>query len=109
MRNTQIGRERSGKARLSTDRRSQRLARDSPRGPVEHDLRITDPVKGVGSGVFEYRIDFGLGYGVYFGKDGDMLVVLVGGGTKKKQANDIARAAALGGLQTAEEQKIGCH
>ena len=38
----------------------------------------------VGSGVFEYRIDFGPGYRVYFGKDGDMLVILVGGGTKKK-------------------------
>jgi putative addiction module killer protein len=49
-------------------------------------------VKGVGSGVSEYRIDFGPGYRAYFGKDGDTLVILVGGGTKKKQANDIARA-----------------
>jgi putative addiction module killer protein len=49
-------------------------------------------VKGVGSGVFEYRIDFGPGYRVYFGKDGDTLVILVGGGTKKRQAHDIAIA-----------------
>ena len=49
-------------------------------------------VKGVGSGVFEYRIDFGPGYRVYFGKDGEALVILVGGGTKKGQADDIARA-----------------
>ena len=28
-------------------------------------------VKGVGSGVFECRIDYGPGYRVYFGKDGD--------------------------------------
>jgi putative addiction module killer protein len=28
-------------------------------------------VKGVGAGVFEYRIDCGAGYRVYFGKDGD--------------------------------------
>ena len=49
-------------------------------------------VKGVGAGVFEYRIDFGPGYRVYFGKDGDTLVILVGGGTKKRQAQDIAVA-----------------
>jgi putative addiction module killer protein len=33
-------------------------------------------VKGVGSGVFEYRIDFGPGYRVYFGKDGQHLVIV---------------------------------
>jgi putative addiction module killer protein len=47
-------------------------------------------VKGVGAGVFEYRIDFGPGYRVYFGKDGDTLVILLAGGTKKRQAQDIA-------------------
>ena len=49
-------------------------------------------VKGVGAGVFEYRIDFGPGYRVYFGKDGETLVILVAGGTKKRQAQDIAVA-----------------
>ena len=49
-------------------------------------------VKGVGAGVFEYRIDFGPGYRVYFGKDGETLVILVAGGTKKRQAQDIALA-----------------
>jgi len=49
-------------------------------------------VKGVGSGVFEYRIDFGPGYPVYFGKDGEAFVILLGGGTKKRQADDIADA-----------------
>ena len=49
-------------------------------------------VKGVGAGVFEYRIDFGPGYRVYFGKDGDALVILLGGGTKKRQDRDIATA-----------------
>lgn len=29
--------------------------------------------KGVGGGVLEYRIDFGPGYRVYFGRDGDAL------------------------------------
>jgi len=51
-------------------------------------------VKGVGAGVFEYRIDFGPGYRVYFGKDGETLVILLGGGTKKSQDRDIATAYA---------------
>jgi putative addiction module killer protein len=49
-------------------------------------------VKGVGSGLFEFRIDFGLGYRIYFGKDGEQLVILVGGGTKARQQQDIGRA-----------------
>ena len=46
-------------------------------------------VKGVGEGVLEYRIDFGPGYRVYFGLDGDVLVILLAGGTKKRQQRDI--------------------
>lgn len=49
-------------------------------------------VKGVGCGVFEYKIDFGPGYRIYFGKDGDHLVILIGGGTKKRQQQDILAA-----------------
>jgi putative addiction module killer protein len=49
-------------------------------------------VRGVGLGVFEYRIDFGPGFRIYFGKDGDNLVILVGGGAKKRQRQDIAAA-----------------
>ncbi len=48
--------------------------------------------KGVGSGVYEYRIDFGPGYRIYFGKDGETLVILLGGGTKKRQNKDIQAA-----------------
>ncbi len=51
--------------------------------------------KGVGAGVTECRIDFGPGYRVYFGKDGDRLVILLGGGTKKRQQGDIRKAQAL--------------
>jgi putative addiction module killer protein len=51
-------------------------------------------VKGVGGGVFEYRLDFGPGYRVYFGKDGDCLVILLAGGTKKRQQGDIENAIA---------------
>ena len=50
--------------------------------------------KSVGSGVHEYRIDFGPGYRIYFGKDGERLVILVGGGTKKRQQADIIVALA---------------
>lgn len=50
--------------------------------------------KGVGAGVHEYRIDFGPSYRIYFGKDGERLVLLLGGGTKKRQQEDIATALA---------------
>lgn len=52
----------------------------------------TSQVKGVGSGVFELKIDFGPGYRVYFGKDGAEIVILLAGGTKKKQQRDILQA-----------------
>jgi putative addiction module killer protein len=51
--------------------------------------------KGVGGGVSELRLDFGPGYRIYFGKDGENLVILLGGGTKKRQQADIATAHAL--------------
>lgn len=49
-------------------------------------------VKSVGSAVYEYRIDFGPGYRLYFGKEEDRLVILLCGGTKQRQQNDIALA-----------------
>jgi putative addiction module killer protein len=51
-------------------------------------------VKAVGEGVLEHRIDFGPGYRVYFGRDGDKLVILLTGGTKKRQQRDIDAAHA---------------
>jgi putative addiction module killer protein len=50
--------------------------------------------KGVGEGVMEYRIDFGPGYRIYFGRDGDRLVILLAGGTKRRQQVDIRTAQA---------------
>ena len=52
----------------------------------------TSNVESVGGGVYEKKIDFGPGYRIYFGMDGEKLVVLVGGGTKKRQARDVATA-----------------
>jgi len=49
-------------------------------------------VKTVGEGVLEYRIDFGPGYRVYFGRDGETLLILMMGGTKKRQQRDINTA-----------------
>ena len=52
-------------------------------------------VKSVGEGVLEYRIDFCPGYRVYFGRDGEALVILLTGGTKKRQQRDIDTAHAF--------------
>jgi putative addiction module killer protein len=51
-------------------------------------------VKPVGGGVLEYRIDFGPGYRVYFGRDGETLIILLTGGSKKRQQRDIEAALA---------------
>jgi len=48
--------------------------------------------KGVGGGVEELRMNFGPGYRIYFGRDGEVLVILLAGGTKKRQQEDIALA-----------------
>ena len=50
--------------------------------------------KGVGGGIFEYKLDFGPGYRIYFGKDGECVVIILGGGIKKRQQRDINAAKA---------------
>jgi putative addiction module killer protein len=51
-------------------------------------------VKSVGGGVLERRLDFGPGYRIYFGRDKEALIILLGGGTKKRQQTDIRSAQA---------------
>ena len=51
--------------------------------------------KSVGHGVSEFRMDFGPGYRIYFGRDGDALIILLGGGTKARQHRDIENARML--------------
>lgn len=51
--------------------------------------------KSVGQGVNEARLHFGPGYRLYFGRDGQKLIVLLIGGSKRSQARDIKAAQLL--------------
>ena len=44
--------------------------------------------------MLENRFDFGPGYRIYFGRDGEMVIILLTGGTKKRQQRDIDAAHA---------------
>jgi putative addiction module killer protein len=46
-------------------------------------------------GIGEYKIDWGPGYRVYLAQDGEQLIILFGGGTKKSQQSDIGQAIEL--------------
>jgi putative addiction module killer protein len=46
----------------------------------------------IGNGLQELKIDFGPGYRIYFGLDGEAIVLLLGAGDKSTQQTDIARA-----------------
>ena len=52
-------------------------------------------VRPVGEGVSELRIDYGPGYRVYFKKQGRMIVVLLAGGDKRTQSQDVETALRL--------------
>src|ERR1700749_3074240 len=58
------------------------------------ELGNTSSVKWIGT-IGEFRIDWGPGYRIYLGKDGTELIILLAGGTKKRQQADIERAKAL--------------
>jgi putative addiction module killer protein len=51
-------------------------------------------VEGVGGGIYERKINFGPGYRIYFGKDGETLVILLGGGSKTRQQADVTAAVS---------------
>ena len=88
---------------LSTDRTSPFAAwfnRLDPQAAAKVNVALTrmemgnlSNVKSVGLGVLEYRIDWGPGYRIYFGRQGDELVILLAGGTKQRQQRDISDAA----------------
>ncbi|GAV19789.1 hypothetical protein MMIC_P0747 [Mariprofundus micogutta] len=52
-------------------------------------------VKPIGDGVSELRIDVGKGYRVYFVQRGNLLIVLLAGGSKQSQRKDIELAKQL--------------
>src|SRR5450756_676066 len=47
------------------------------------------------SGIGEYVIDWGPGYRIYLARDGEALIILFGGGTKRRQQKDIDQAKVL--------------
>ena len=72
-------RDRKARARILV--RIERLAAGNP-----------GDVRPVGSGVSEMRVDHGPGYRIYFVRKGDIVIVLLCGGTKSSQRKDIALA-----------------
>ena len=62
-------------------------------------------VKPEGEGVSALRLDFGPGYRVYFGQDGDRLILLLAGGTKRRQQDDIDLARKLWAAYRVEKKE----
>jgi putative addiction module killer protein len=61
--------------------------------------------KAVGGGVIELRIDFGVGWRLYYTQLGAQIIVLLAGGSKRTQKKDIKRAKALAALLKSEREK----
>ncbi|MCC6473939.1 MAG: type II toxin-antitoxin system RelE/ParE family toxin [Burkholderiales bacterium] len=72
------------RARARIQARLDRLAEGNP-----------GDVKPVGEGVSELRIDYGPGYRVYFNARGRTVVILLAGGDKRTQAQDVKIALRL--------------
>lgn len=48
--------------------------------------------RSVRDGVYEFKIDFGPGYRIYFGQEGTKLIILLCAGEKRTQQKDIRKA-----------------
>lgn len=62
---------------------------------VRMELGNLSNVKWISGGLGEYRIEWEPGYQIYITQDGDQLITLIEGGTKKRQQSDIRQASAL--------------
>jgi putative addiction module killer protein len=63
-------------------------------------------VQPVGDGVSELRIHLGAGWRLYFTQRGAELIVLLAGGSKRTQKQDIKRARALAALLKSTEEML---
>lgn len=65
----------------------------------------TGQLKSLGGGIHELRLRYGPGYRIYLGQEGQTLVILLTGGTKRRQSQDIERARLLWAAYQAEKQQ----
>ncbi|GAB6390830.1 MAG: type II toxin-antitoxin system RelE/ParE family toxin [Treponematales bacterium] len=82
------------RAKAHIDRRVDRLSRGNP-----------GDVRPIGEGCSEMRIDYGPGYRVYYKDTGKAVVIILCGGDKSTQRNDIARALRIAREEEEDENE----
>lgn len=94
-------------------RLTEQLASRVTRALIRVSRGLLGDTKYVGEGVYELRLHTGPGYRIYYGRDGDDLIILLVGGDKSSQQRDIRRAqgfwrAYLKGVGDITELKLDC-